>query len=83
MLTSGPGCKPTFSGTTFNEFAVTLSKPPEAILSKLRDDKILGGLPLARWYPELENSLLICVTEMNSDEEITGYAERLREVFEN
>ena len=40
-------------------------------------EKIIPGIPLARWYPELQDGLLICVTEMNEGEEI----ERLVRTF--
>ena len=33
------------------------------LLHELRREKILGGVDLARFYPELENHLLVCVTE--------------------
>jgi glycine cleavage system pyridoxal-binding protein P len=37
-------------------------------------NKIVPGISLAEWYPELEDSLLICVTEMNEEEEIEELA---------
>ena len=33
-------------------------------------EKIIPGIPLAEWYPELSDGLLVCVTEMNEEEEI-------------
>ena len=33
-------------------------------------DKIVPGIALAQWYPELPDGLLVCVTEMNEKEEI-------------
>jgi glycine dehydrogenase subunit 1 len=32
--------------------------------------KIIGGMELGRFYPELADCLLLCVTEENSREEI-------------
>jgi glycine dehydrogenase subunit 1 len=32
--------------------------------------KIVPGIPLAKWYPELPDCLLVCVTEMNDREGI-------------
>jgi len=31
----------------------------------LLEKKIIGGLPLGRFYPELANCLLLCATEMS------------------
>jgi hypothetical protein len=31
---------------------------------------MVPGIPLAPWYPELKDSFLMCVTEMNEREEI-------------
>ena len=28
------------------------------------DEKIVGGIDLARWYPELKNATLWCATEV-------------------
>jgi glycine dehydrogenase subunit 1 len=54
-----------FSAPTFNEFVVDVGGDPERLLARLRDEGILGGIPLGRWYPELSSAILICVTEMN------------------
>ena len=56
-----------FSGPFFNEFvATTGGRSLEAINQALRESKIIGGLPLARFYPELENCMLLCATEMST-----------------
>jgi len=46
-------------------------------LERLRREGILGGLPLARFYPELNRHLLVTVTEMNTKEEMDRWAEVL------
>src|SRR6202044_545274 len=51
-----------FSGPFFNEFVVA-AKFPEAINESLLERKIIGGLPLQRYYPELDGTLLLCATE--------------------
>jgi glycine cleavage system P protein (glycine dehydrogenase) subunit 1 len=55
-----------FPGPYFNEFVVRTPVPGEEVLAALREDKIIGGLNLERFYPELKNHLLVCVTEMVS-----------------
>jgi glycine dehydrogenase subunit 1 len=63
-----------FSGPFFNEFVVS-AKSPEAINKSLLEKKIIGGLPLQRYYPELENAMLLCATEMSRREDMDAVAE--------
>ncbi len=57
--------KPRFSGPFFNEFVASADGlSPEAINRSLLRKKIIGGLPLAAWYPELKECVLLCATEM-------------------
>jgi glycine dehydrogenase subunit 1 len=57
--------KPRFSGRFFNEFVVRAEgKSPEEIDKALLKKKIIGGLPLGRFYPELADCTLLCATEM-------------------
>ena len=58
-----PGFEPTFTSPFFKEFAVRCPIPPDKINKLLWDNKTLGGFELKRLYPQLENSLLFCVTE--------------------
>jgi glycine dehydrogenase subunit 1 len=53
-----------FTGPFFNEFVVA-ANAPDSINQTLLDKKIIGGLPLARFYPELGNAMLLCATEMS------------------
>jgi glycine dehydrogenase subunit 1 len=58
-----------FSGPFFNEFVVSPNgKDPEEVNSALLKEKIIGGVPLSRWYPELSGSVLLCATEMSRRE---------------
>jgi glycine dehydrogenase subunit 1 len=50
----------------FNEFVVQTSEDPYAINSRLLGHKIVGGLPLKKFYPELGNASLWCCTELTS-----------------
>jgi glycine dehydrogenase subunit 1 len=68
------GLTPRFEGPTFNEFVVKLGRKPGAVLQQLLRQRIVGGLDLGRFYPELHDSLLVCVTEQNTREEIDALA---------
>jgi glycine cleavage system P protein (glycine dehydrogenase) subunit 1 len=65
-----------FSGPFFNEFVVSTKGPlPSAINEALLSHRIIGGLPLRRYYPELENAMLLCATEMSRREQMDLVAE--------
>jgi glycine dehydrogenase subunit 1 len=50
----------------FNEFVVQTSEAPDAINGRLLGHKIVGGLPLKKFYPELGNASLWCCTELTT-----------------
>jgi glycine dehydrogenase subunit 1 len=70
------GCRPSFSGPFFNEFVVE-HEDANTLWKNLKEQGFIAGVPLADWYPELKNCLLLCVTELHSREQI----ERLTEEF--
>jgi glycine dehydrogenase subunit 1 len=68
--------KPRFSGKFFNEFVVPAEgKSPEEINKALLKKKIIGGLPLGRFYPELADCLLLCATEMTKRADMDALVE--------
>ena len=50
----------------FNEFVLETTEDPRAINSRLLGHKIVGGLPLKKFYPELGNAALWCCTELTA-----------------
>jgi glycine dehydrogenase subunit 1 len=60
------GYKISFDSPTFNEFVVEFPPGFEATYERLMEKKIVAGLPLAPYYPELANHYLLCVTETRS-----------------
>jgi len=68
--------EPRFSGPYFNEFVTaSSSQSPDDINRRLLDRRIIGGLPLGRFYPELAGSMLLCATEMNRKADMDVVAE--------
>ncbi len=60
-----------FSAPKFNEFVVRAPHAAEEILSKiLKEKNIIGGLALSRYYDDNPNDFLVCVTELNTKEQI-------------
>ena len=54
----------------FNEFVVQTKGDPQEANNRLLEKKIIGGLPIGRFYPELGNAALWCCTELNTKEQI-------------
>ena len=65
-----------FRGPFFNEFvARTNGRTPRQLNETLLEKKIIGGLPLGRFYPELADCILFCATEMNRREQMDAVAD--------
>jgi glycine dehydrogenase subunit 1 len=54
----------------FNEFVVQSDSDPRELNLRLLERKIIGGLPLKKFYPELGNASLWCCTEVTRREDI-------------
>jgi len=66
-----------FATPTFNEFVV---KCPEGFDQKWRallEKKILAGIPLVCYYPELADHYLFCVTETRSKDDMDALAKEV------
>ena len=72
-----PGYSLPLPGTFFQEFVVRCPRPPRAVNAALLERGIIGGLDVSE---QMEGGMLLCVTEMNSREEIDGLVEALREI---
>jgi len=57
------GAKLAYAAPTFNEFVVEFEKDFQPIYAKLQQKKIVAGLALGKYYPELAGKYLFCVTE--------------------
>ena len=59
-----------FGAPFFQEFVVKVNKPVAEINEKLLQQKMIGGLDLGQYYPELAGHMLLCVTENRTKVEI-------------
>jgi glycine dehydrogenase subunit 1 len=80
-LTRVEGVKLAFSGPRFHEAVLQLDRKVSDVLEALAKRGIVGGYDLSRLYPDLGNALLVCATEMRTDEDIAQYATALSEVL--
>ena len=75
------GIKKAFSGPVFHEAVISLPAPTEGVLDRLKTERILGGLNLRDFYPELGNAMLVCATETKTSGDLENYAERLKKAI--
>ncbi len=75
------GCRLPHPGPIFNEFVLELPVPAGPVHSALFGKGIVAGIPLAEFFPERKNQLLLAVTEVNGREEIDRLARSLEEAL--
>ena len=78
-----PGVKPVFNTHFFHEIVLQLPKPVDEVLKQLAEQGIFGGYALHTHYPKLENCVLVCATEMRTEQEIQTYVDALQSILTN
>ena len=77
-LISIPGVKPYFKHKWFfNEFVLELPIEAADVIARLIEKGFAAGFPLSRYYKNMEKSILICVTEKRTKQQIGMLAEAL------
>lgn len=69
-----------FSSPVFKEFVVKTPIAPSEVQKRLESEKIIGGLDLSSYYPELNRHMLFCVTEKRTRSEIDKLVKILGEM---
>jgi glycine dehydrogenase subunit 1 len=75
---SQAGMQIPFEQATFNEFVVRFPDGFDATYHRLLDQKIIAGLPLARYYPELADHYLLCATETVSKDDMDALVKEVQ-----
>ncbi len=57
----------------FKEFTIRLDEPPADVNRALLKQQIVGGLPLGSYYSKMDDSMLICVTETKTRQDIDRF----------
>ena len=74
-LSTVPGLSLAFARPTFKEFVVRVKHRSVAdLVERARQQNIFAGVPLGTWYPQLNDCLLVAVTEKRTKEEIDRLA---------
>jgi glycine dehydrogenase subunit 1 len=79
QLVQIPGFRPAFDQPFFDEFALRCPVPVAGLAAALEQRGIIPGYDLSRDYAELEDTLLVCVTEMRTRQDIDALVEALRQ----
>ena len=80
-LTGIDGVSQAFTSPIFHESVLLLDRPVDQVLDALAERNIHGGYDLGHDYPELGNAILVCATELRTDEEISAYRTALQAVL--
>ena len=63
------GIKKAFASYFYNEFAIEMDNIEDAN-KRLAENNVMPLIGLGKYYPEMKNHALVCVTELNTKEEI-------------
>lgn len=80
VLSEIGGVRKCFDRPFFHEAVFELDMPVTELLDALAAQGIVGGISLARDYPELGNSMLVCATETKNDSDIRFYVDQLARI---
>jgi len=81
-LTQIDGVELAFNAPFFHEALLKITQPVDEVLRALHEAGIAGGYAVSPHYPQLANTLLVCATEMRSEEEIAYFAQFLKQIME-
>ncbi|MGD6803913.1 aminomethyl-transferring glycine dehydrogenase subunit GcvPA [Rossellomorea aquimaris] len=76
------GVEAAFEGPSFNEFVIKTSRPVKEINSALLQKGIIGGYDLGLVDSDLNQHMLVAVTELRTKEEIDTFAKELGDYHE-
>jgi glycine dehydrogenase subunit 1 len=69
-----------FAAPFFNEFVVRAPRPATDVIKRLLEQKLIGGITLERYYPDMSDSMVVCVTETAKKEAIDRLVDALSEI---
>jgi len=81
LLTELPGVDVHMEGAFFHERTLKLPVKASHAIEALLQKDILAGLDLGRFYPDMEDVILVCATEKRTETEMLAYRDALAAVL--
>lgn len=75
------GVERVFNGPFFHEAVIQLPGDANIVLAKLAEQRIIGGYALESDYPELKDTILICATEIKTEQDLQQFATALQQAL--
>ena len=72
------GIKPVYTGECFHEVVLDVGQPAASVLAKMAEQNVLGGYALGKHFPELENAILVCVTETKNESDLQRFTDAMK-----
>ncbi|MCC5859903.1 MAG: aminomethyl-transferring glycine dehydrogenase subunit GcvPA [Ectothiorhodospiraceae bacterium] len=82
LLCAIDGVEPVHDGPFFHERALRLPRPAADVLTRLAEHGVQGGYDLGRHDDSMADCILVCATEVVTEEDMQQYAGLLRTVLE-
>ena len=73
------GLRLRYAAPFFKEFVLECDQPADRVLARLEKHGILGGIALSRFYPQMENRILVAVTEKRTRGDLDAYVAAIAE----
>jgi len=68
-------------GIFFNEFLIKLPMDAKELLAELEKHKIIGGLNVTKFFPEINHAILVSCTELKTQAQIEDYSDKMSKIF--
>lgn len=65
----------------FNEFVIEVDSGVDNLYQQILDKGFIPGIPLTKFYPQMKNKFLICITEKISKQTILDFKKVLSEII--
>ncbi len=75
-----PGVEIAFTSPFFKEFAVRFPLPPAQVVEQLLKKRIFAGIPLRHFRIDMDDLLLVAVTEQRTKEEMDAYVAAIKDI---
>ncbi len=80
LINGVKGFHATTGAPFFNEFVVACPVPAKQVIEKLQDKGIAAGYDMSALCEKMNHCLLVCATEMRTEEDLKAYARALEEI---